>query len=102
MSGAHASSRMPMLEPEQVAVEVLAGVAAKRFEVWTPRSLGYSVRLASLAPRVVREWGLRASGTHDIVDKLDATARADYLASTFTDLLAPTHVSSPVPAGVLT
>jgi short-subunit dehydrogenase len=50
-----ADSRVPAIEPEDVANEVLAALRKPRFDVFVPRSNGTLVQLTSPLPRTWRE-----------------------------------------------
>jgi NAD(P)-dependent dehydrogenase (short-subunit alcohol dehydrogenase family) len=73
-----AESRVPAVEPEDVADEVLSALRKPRFDVFVPRSNGPLIQLTSPLPRTWREAiGRWIKADRSLLDA-DRTARAAY------------------------
>ncbi|WP_265443129.1 SDR family NAD(P)-dependent oxidoreductase [Flexivirga meconopsidis] len=84
MDGTHPSSRLlPKVGPDVVAQEIVRAVEDARFEVWAPRSQGFSVKLGNFVPRAAREAVLLKLGVQDIAGKASAEERAAYVERAF-------------------
>jgi short-subunit dehydrogenase len=69
---------LPQISPDDVAAAVLDALRHKRFEVWVPRSQGYTAKLSAVLPRSVREFLFRALGVTKIAGETDQEARREY------------------------
>jgi NAD(P)-dependent dehydrogenase (short-subunit alcohol dehydrogenase family) len=73
-----ADSRVPAVEPEDVADEVLSALRKPRFDVFVPRSNGPLIQLTSPLPRTWREAiGRWIKADRSLLDA-DRSARAEY------------------------
>jgi NAD(P)-dependent dehydrogenase (short-subunit alcohol dehydrogenase family) len=73
-----ADSRVPAVEPEDVADEVLSALRKPRFDVFVPRSNGPLIQLTSPLPRTWREAiGRWIKADRSLLD-VDRSARAEY------------------------
>jgi NADP-dependent 3-hydroxy acid dehydrogenase YdfG len=77
-SGISPGRGIPVVEPEDVAQAIVGTLERPRQDVYVPRSIGVTIKLASLAPRRVAEAVGRAMGTDRILAGVDRAARADY------------------------
>jgi short-subunit dehydrogenase len=66
------------LEPEDVAAAIVDALRHPRFEVFVPRSLGATVRIAGIWPRGVREGLARRLRLYEFSDHPDQAARQQY------------------------
>jgi NADP-dependent 3-hydroxy acid dehydrogenase YdfG len=67
-----------MVEPEDVAAEIVAALEHPRFDVPVPRSMGRLVHVSGLLPRGAREAMGRAFNTHKVLAEADPAARRAY------------------------
>ena len=67
-----------LVEPEDVANEIVDALEVPRFDVYVPRSLKASVVLSSLMPRRAREAFGRFMGVDKVMTEADLGARRDY------------------------
>jgi NAD(P)-dependent dehydrogenase (short-subunit alcohol dehydrogenase family) len=66
------------VEPEQVADEVVEAIEVRRFDVFIPRSLKFTIALGGLMPRRVREAVGRLMGVDRIMLDVPKSARRAY------------------------
>jgi NADP-dependent 3-hydroxy acid dehydrogenase YdfG len=67
-----------MVEPEDVAAEIVAALEHPRFDVPVPRSMGRLVHVSGLLPRGPREAVGRAFKADKVLAEADPAARRDY------------------------
>jgi NADP-dependent 3-hydroxy acid dehydrogenase YdfG len=67
-----------MVEPEDVAAEIVAALERPRFDVPVPRSMGRLVHVSGLLPRGPREAMGRAFNAHKVLAEADPAARRAY------------------------
>lgn len=67
-----------MVEPEDVAAEIVAALERPRFDVPVPRSMGRLVHVSGLLPRGAREAMGRAFNADKVLAEADPAARRDY------------------------
>jgi short-subunit dehydrogenase len=68
-----------IVEPEQVAVEIVSALRVPRLAVYVPRSMGAVTKVSGLLPRRVGERIMTASGSdHIILDSLGTPGREAY------------------------
>jgi NADP-dependent 3-hydroxy acid dehydrogenase YdfG len=77
-SGISPGRGIPVVEPEDVAAAIVEALERPRHDVYVPRSIGVTIRLAGLAPRRVAEAVGRMMGTDRILAGVDREARAAY------------------------
>jgi short-subunit dehydrogenase len=78
MEGVGAQRLVKIVEPEEVANEIVDALEAPRFDVFVPRSLKLTVTGANLLPRRAREAVARFMGVDKILTSVDASARRAY------------------------
>jgi NADP-dependent 3-hydroxy acid dehydrogenase YdfG len=77
-SGISPGRALPVVEPEDVAQAIVEALERPRHDVYIPRRIGVTIKLASLVPRRVAEAVGRAMGTDRILLDADRAARAAY------------------------
>ncbi|HEX8959264.1 MAG TPA: SDR family oxidoreductase [Solirubrobacterales bacterium] len=78
MEGVGAQRLVKIVEPEDVANEIVDALEAPRFDVFVPRSLKFTVTGANMLPRRAREAVARFMGVDKVLTSVDATARRAY------------------------
>lgn len=78
MEGVAAQRLVKIVEPEDVAGEIVDALESPRFDVFVPRSLKFTVTSASLLPRRAREAVSRFMGVDKILTTVDSSARRAY------------------------
>lgn len=78
MEGVGAQRLVKIVEPEDVANEIVDALEAPRFDVFVPRSLKVTVTGANLLPRRAREAVARFMGVDKILTTVDSSARSAY------------------------
>jgi short-subunit dehydrogenase len=78
MEGVGAQRLVKIVEPEDVANEIVDALEAPRFDVFVPRSLKLTVTGANLLPRRAREAVARFMGVDKILTTVDSSARRAY------------------------
>lgn len=66
------------LRPEDVARAIVEVLRQPKFDVFVPRSLDITGRIARLVPRSVSEWFIRAVGADKVFARAHSGARAEY------------------------
>jgi hypothetical protein len=67
-----------LVEPEEVASEIVGALEVPRFDVFVPRSLQATIALGSLLPRRAREAVGRFMGVDKVITEADMGARRAY------------------------
>ena len=78
MEGVSDQRAVKRVEPEDVANEIVEALELRRFDVFVPRSLQFTVTAASLLPRRGREAVARFMGVHKILTEVDLANRRAY------------------------
>ncbi len=78
MEGVSDQRAVKRVEPEDVANEIVDALELRRFDVFVPRSLKFTVTSASLLPRRGREAVARFMGVHKILTEVDKSSRRAY------------------------
>ncbi len=78
MEGVGAQRLVKIVEPEDVANEIVDALEAPRFDVFVPRSLKFTVTGANMLPRRAREAVARFMGVDKVLTSVDAAARRAY------------------------
>jgi short-subunit dehydrogenase len=78
MEGVGAQRLVKIVEPEDVANEIIDALEVPRFDVFVPRSLKFTVTGANLLPRRAREAVARFMGVDKVLTSVDAAARRAY------------------------
>jgi NADP-dependent 3-hydroxy acid dehydrogenase YdfG len=78
MEGVSDQRAVKRVEPEDVANEIVDALELRRFDVFVPRSLKFTVTSASLLPRRGREAVARFMGVHKILTEVDSSSRRAY------------------------
>lgn len=78
MEGVGAQRLVKIVEPEDVANEIVDALEVPRFDVFVPRSLKFTVTGANLLPRRAREAVARFMGVDKVLTSVDAAARRAY------------------------
>lgn len=68
----------PQLSAEDVAKAIVEELKRPRFDVYVPRSLELTTRIARLVPRRAAEWFMRAVGADRVFTRAEPSARAEY------------------------
>jgi short-subunit dehydrogenase len=68
----------PRLRTEDVAKAIVEALKRPRFDVFVPRSLDLTTRVARLLPREAADWFLRFVGADKVFSRARSAARADY------------------------
>ncbi|WP_235022766.1 SDR family oxidoreductase [Amycolatopsis alkalitolerans] len=66
------------LPPDDVARAIVAVLREPRFDVFVPKSLDITGRIARLVPRSASEWFVRVVGADKVFTRAHSGARADY------------------------
>ncbi|MGB7587772.1 MAG: SDR family NAD(P)-dependent oxidoreductase, partial [Solirubrobacterales bacterium] len=78
MEGVADQRLVKRVEPEDVANEIVDALELRRFDVFVPRSLKFTVGAASLLPRKGREAVARFMGVDKILTEVDQSSRRAY------------------------
>ncbi|HET7177231.1 MAG TPA: SDR family oxidoreductase [Solirubrobacterales bacterium] len=78
MEGVSDQRAVKRVEPEDVANEIVDALELRRFDVFVPRSLKFTVTAANLLPRRGREAVARFMGVHKILTEVDLSSRRAY------------------------
>jgi short-subunit dehydrogenase len=78
MEGVSDQRLVKRVEPEDVANEIVDALELRRFDVFVPRSMKFTVGAASLLPRKAREAVARFMGVDKILTEVDRSGRRAY------------------------